>query len=184
MGQNLCWIYTYYCTFLSLSLSLFSPIPSPPPSLFFTYTAEPNKEVCTALVQMFLSFVDDQTLNQFIQLFLLQSNSSSLRWQAHRLLHTLYQYSQSAEQVQLIDQLWKLWPSVPTYGQKATQFVDLLGFMTISTPQVLEKVHMLFHDIKLHVPSMIVYNWLGIASSEKIESIMSYLWCNDEYLLA
>ena len=119
----------------------------PPPSLSHTHThtththtVEPNKEVCAALVQMFLSFVDDQTLNQFIQLFLLQSNSSSLRWQAHKLLHMLYQYSQSAEQVQLIDQLWKLWPSVPTYGQKATQFVDLLGFTTISTPEVLEKV--------------------------------------------
>ena len=89
---------------------------------------------------MFMSFVDDQTLNQFIQLFLLQSNSTSLRWQAHKLLHTLYQYSQPSEQVQLVDQLWKLWPSVPSYGQKATQFVDLLGYTTISTPQVLEKV--------------------------------------------
>ena len=134
--------------FVSSCLSLFLPfslsLPLSPPSIFlslFPYTAEPNKEVCTALVQMFLSFVDDKTLNQFIQLFLLQSNSSSLRWQAHKLLYTLYQYSQSGEQVQLIDQLWKLWPSVPTYGQKATQFVDLLGFMTISTPQVLEKVH-------------------------------------------
>ena len=101
---------------------------------------EPNKEVCTALVRMFMSFVDDQTLNQFVQLFLLQSNSTSLRWLAHKLLHTLYQYSQPTEQVQLVDQLWKLWPSVPSYGQKATQFVDLLGYTTISTPQVLEKV--------------------------------------------
>ena len=91
---------------------------------------------------MFLSFVDEQTLNQFIQLFLLQSNSTSLRWQAHKLLHTLYEYSQPAEQVQLVDQLWKLWPSVPSYGQKATQFVDLLGYTTISTPQVLERVSM------------------------------------------
>ena len=89
---------------------------------------------------MFMSFVDDQTLNQFVQLFLLQSNSTSLRWQAHKLLHTLYQYSQPSEQIQLVDQLWKLWPSVPSYGQKATQFVDLLGYTTISTPQVLEKV--------------------------------------------
>ena len=141
--------------------------------------------MCTALVQMFLLFVDDKTLNQFIQLFLLQSNSSSLRWQAHKLLHTLYQYSQAAEQVQLIDQLWKLWPSVPTYGQKATQFVDLLGFMTISTPQVLEKVHIpslsLSHSpsLPLSLPpslslslslSSYVY-WLGFmhVSSEKIE---------------
>ena len=123
---------------------------------------------------MFLSFVDEQTLNQFIQLFLLQSNSSSLRWQAHKLLHTLYQYSQSTEQVQLIDQLWKLWSSMPTYGQKATQFVDLLGFMTISTPQVLEKVqNMLIHIVKLHlciilcVLYMFEYSWLEISSSKK-----------------
>ena len=29
---------------------------------------------------------------------------------------------------------------MPAYGQKASQFVDLLGYFTISTPQVLEKV--------------------------------------------
>ena len=29
---------------------------------------------------------------------------------------------------------------MPTYGRKSAQFVDLLGYLSISTPQVLEKV--------------------------------------------
>ena len=29
---------------------------------------------------------------------------------------------------------------MPSYGRKAAQFVDLLGYLSISTPQVLDKV--------------------------------------------
>ena len=101
---------------------------------------EPNKEVCAALVQTFMSFMDDNSLTKFITLYLLQTNCTSLRWQAHRLLHTLYEYSQTPEQVGLVESLWRLWPQMPSYGRKAAQFVDLLGYLSISTPQVLDKV--------------------------------------------
>ena len=60
---------------------------------------EPDKEACSVLVQTFLSSIDEASLSRFISLFLLQSNSTSLRWQAHKLLHTLYQYSQTPQQV-------------------------------------------------------------------------------------
>lgn len=89
---------------------------------------------------MFLSFVDTSTLSSFSELYLLKSNQSSLRWQAHQLLHCLYQYASAAEQVSLVEMLWSLWPTMPNYGHKASQFVDLLGFLTISTPEVLQKV--------------------------------------------
>ena len=87
-----------------------------------------------------MAFIDEPSLSRFISLFLLQTNSTSLRWQAHRLLHTLYQYSQTPERVSLVETLWKMWPQMPTYGRKSAQFVDLLGYLSISTPQVLEKV--------------------------------------------
>lgn len=89
---------------------------------------------------MFMSFVDSNSLEKFITLYLLQTNSTSLRWQTHHLLHTLYEYSNLLDQVSLVESLWRLWPLVPSYGRKATQFVDLLGFLSISTPQVLDKV--------------------------------------------
>lgn len=89
---------------------------------------------------MFLSFVDPRSLSSFAELFLLQSNSSPLRWQAHQLLHCLYKYSSRADQVSLVEALWEQWPSMPNHGHKAAQFVDLLGYLTISTPPVLQKV--------------------------------------------
>lgn len=89
---------------------------------------------------MFLSFVDPHSLSSFAELFLLQSNSSPLRWQAHQLLHCLYKYSSRADQVSLVEALWEQWPSMPNHGHKAAQFVDLLGYLTISTPPVLQKV--------------------------------------------
>ena len=39
-----------------------------------------------------------------------------------------------------METLWEMWPQMPTYGRKSAQFVDLLGYLSISTPQVLEKV--------------------------------------------
>ncbi|XP_064395390.1 E3 ubiquitin-protein ligase UBR4-like isoform X5 [Halichondria panicea] len=104
-----------------------------------TKQPEPDKEACSVLVQTFLSSIDEASLSRFISLFLLQSNSTSLRWQAHKLLHTLYQYSQTPQQVSLVETLWEMWPQMPTYGRKSAQFVDLLGYLSISTPQVLEK---------------------------------------------
>ena len=89
---------------------------------------------------MFLSFVDQSSLSSFAELFLLRSNSSHLRWQAHQLLHCLFLYSSAEEQLSLVEVLWGLWPDMPSHGHKAAQFVDLLGYLTISTPQVLQKV--------------------------------------------
>ena len=40
----------------------------------------------------------------------------------------------------MVELLWRMWGDMPTYGLKASQFVDLLGYCTISTPHIMEKV--------------------------------------------
>ncbi len=33
----------------------------------------------------------------------------------------------------VIDIFWRLWPQLPCYGRKASQFVDLLGYFTMKS---------------------------------------------------
>ena len=35
--------------------------------------------------------------------------------------------------------MWGLWPEVPVFGRKASQFVDLLGYFLLKTPGLPEK---------------------------------------------
>lgn len=36
--------------------------------------------------------------------------------------------------------MWSIWPELPAYGRKAAQFVDLLGYFSLKTPQTEKKV--------------------------------------------
>lgn len=36
-----------------------------------------------------------------------------------------------------------MWSDMPTYGRKSSQYVDLLGYCTINTPHIVEKVSLL-----------------------------------------
>ena len=38
-----------------------------------------------------------------------------------------------------MEMLWTLWRELPLYGRKAAQFVDLLGYFVLKTPQTSEK---------------------------------------------
>ena len=59
---------------------------------------------------------------------------------------------------------------MPSYGHKASQFVDLLGYFTINTPQLLEKVGM-------HYPhSRVVSTY--VASSEEMVVIAAAVHCH------
>ncbi len=49
-------------------------------------------QLCTALVSQLNRFADKETLIQFLRCFLLESNSSSVRWQAHCLTLHIYRY--------------------------------------------------------------------------------------------
>lgn len=170
--------------------------------LLISFSVAPDKEKCQALVQLFVSFLNDEILLQFIKLFLLQSNSSSLRWQAHSLLHTLYihgtgqvrrpiipQYTLSyvpigsrfmhrascnhlskyecvlmfvQDQSHVVELLWQMWPDMPTYGWKASQFVDLLGYCTISTPHIMEKVST---PLKFFLLAALLYSYCSLPLS-------------------
>jgi hypothetical protein len=39
----------------------------------------------------------------------------------------------------MMEMMWGLWKELALYGRKATQFVDLLGYFVLKTPQTSEK---------------------------------------------
>ncbi|KAL1020637.1 hypothetical protein UPYG_G00002740 [Umbra pygmaea] len=97
-------------------------------------------QLCTALVSQLNRFADKETLIQFLRCFLLESNSSAVRWQAHMLALHIYRNSSKAQQDLLLDLTWAIWPELPAYGRKAAQFVDLLGYFSLKTPQTEKKL--------------------------------------------
>ncbi|XP_064423992.1 E3 ubiquitin-protein ligase UBR4 [Latimeria chalumnae] len=97
-------------------------------------------QLCAALVNQLNKFADKETLIQFLRCFLLESNSSSVRWQAHCLALNIYRNSNKSQQELLLDLMWSVWPELPAYGRKAAQFVDLLGFFSLKTPQTEKKL--------------------------------------------
>ncbi|XP_052737360.1 protein purity of essence isoform X1 [Bicyclus anynana] len=88
------------------------------------------------LVQQILQQVPKDELNLFVKVFLLETNSTAVRWQAHALLLAIYNNCSQTEQAELVSLLWGLWPTLPQYGRKAAQFVDLLGYFTLKTPNI------------------------------------------------
>ncbi|XP_063828894.1 E3 ubiquitin-protein ligase UBR4 [Ostrinia nubilalis] len=89
-----------------------------------------------ALVQQILKQVSQDELRMFVKAFLLETNSTAVRWQAHALLLAIYNNSSQPEQATLVSLLWGIWPTLPQYGRKAAQFVDLLGYFTLKTPNI------------------------------------------------
>ncbi|XP_050663780.1 E3 ubiquitin-protein ligase UBR4 isoform X18 [Leptidea sinapis] len=88
------------------------------------------------LVQQLLKQVSPEELKLFIKAFLLETNSTAVRWQAHALLLAIYNNCSETEQASLVSLLWSIWPSLPQYGRKAAQFVDLLGYFTLKTSNI------------------------------------------------
>lgn len=98
-----------------------------------------DEALCLSLVQLLMKILDRELLVKFVRTFLLESNSTSIRWQAHSLLHSIYRNSSLSDQERLLDLLWDLWKELPQHGRKASQFVDLLGYFLLKTPQTSEK---------------------------------------------
>ncbi|XP_068628453.1 E3 ubiquitin-protein ligase UBR4 isoform X2 [Battus philenor] len=88
------------------------------------------------LVQQIIKQVSQDELRMFIKAFLLETNSTAVRWQAHALLLAIYSNSPQPEQASIVSLLWALWPTLPQYGRKSAQFVDLLGYFTLQTPNI------------------------------------------------
>uniref|UniRef100_UPI00358DF698 E3 ubiquitin-protein ligase UBR4 n=1 Tax=Myxine glutinosa TaxID=7769 RepID=UPI00358DF698 len=124
------------------------------------------------LVQQLCREVQGDTLARFVQAFLLESNSSAVRWQAHCLLLNIYRSSVATQQEQLLDVLWALWSKLPVYGHRATHFVDLLGYCSLHSPHTSEKkfksftqkavdvLHTQNHILANH-PNSNIYNMLS-----------------------
>ncbi|KAJ8682718.1 hypothetical protein QAD02_018510 [Eretmocerus hayati] len=96
---------------------------------------------CVTLVEQIRKQVSPILLTKFIQTFLLETNNTNIRWQAHSLLLAIYKNSVGHDQECLLDHLWHLWPLLPVYGRKASQFVDLIGYFSLRTPHTGKKMY-------------------------------------------
>ncbi|KAK0172054.1 hypothetical protein PV328_005423 [Microctonus aethiopoides] len=96
---------------------------------------------CVILVEQIQKQVSSALLTKFIKTFLLETNNTNVRWQAHSLILAIYKNSGTSDQEALLDLLWHLWPLLPVYGRKAAQFVDLLGYFSLKTPDTGKKMH-------------------------------------------
>ena len=67
--------------------------------------------------------------------FLLECNTTSVRWQAHAIVVSLYNNSAPAARHCLLIILWSLSLRLPEHGRPAAQFVDLLGYFSVSECQ-------------------------------------------------
>lgn len=90
---------------------------------------------CPILVAQIFAQVTPQLLTRFIKIFLLETNITSIRWQAHALIYAFYEYSNLQQKERLLNSMWDLWPLLPAYGRRTAQFVDLLGYLTLNIKQ-------------------------------------------------
>lgn len=95
---------------------------------------------CSTFVHQIFRLVPDQLFTKFITIFLLDTNITSVRWQAHGLLYAIYENSNDKQKERLIKILWDMWPLLPTYGCRTSQFVDILGYLTLSTKTIADKL--------------------------------------------
>ncbi|XP_075228020.1 E3 ubiquitin-protein ligase-like protein poe isoform X3 [Lycorma delicatula] len=102
--------------------------------------ADKEQSNCQALVRQLNKTVDRELLTRFVRTFLLDTNATNIRWQAHGLILAIYKNSDPTQQGALLDMLWSLWPRLPTYGRKAAQFVDLLGYFSIKCTSASSKM--------------------------------------------
>lgn len=103
----------------------------------FQQLKDQNDIYCNTLVNQINqhSCFSDGTIESFIEKFLLECNSTAVRWQGHSLILSIQKNSSLKQQRLLLDILWKLWHKLPNYGRKAAQFVDLLGYFALKTNQ-------------------------------------------------
>ncbi|KAF5286898.1 hypothetical protein FQA39_LY00431 [Lamprigera yunnana] len=90
------------------------------------------------LVEQINKQVSANVLTCFIKTFLLETNITNVRWQAHALTLAIHKNSKLPEQENILKLLWNLWPLLPSYGRKAAQFVDLLGYFSLYYTQKCE----------------------------------------------
>ena len=90
-------------------------------------------------------YLEPDLLFSFVERFLLDCNSTSVRWQAHALVVAVLKNASIDFRTIVIDIFWKLWPQLPCYGRKAAQFVDLLGYFTMKSNVDDERIQVGFY---------------------------------------
>uniref|UniRef100_A0A182RFY8 UBR-type domain-containing protein n=1 Tax=Anopheles funestus TaxID=62324 RepID=A0A182RFY8_ANOFN len=95
---------------------------------------------CVALVAQIFNQISPASMSKFIRSFLLETNSTTIRWQAHSLVYAFYENCSDINKETLLQCLWSLWPLLPAYGKRTAQFVDLLGFLTLNTRSLIDKL--------------------------------------------
>ncbi|XP_074029001.1 E3 ubiquitin-protein ligase-like protein poe [Leptinotarsa decemlineata] len=95
---------------------------------------------CIALVEQINKQISKEILARFVKTFMLETNTTAVRWQAHALVQSLYKNSKPKDQETILELLWKLWPLLPAYGRKAAQFVDLLGYFSLKFTEKAEGI--------------------------------------------
>lgn len=86
---------------------------------------------CITLVEQINKKLSREVFARFVKTFMLETNTTLVRWQAHALVQAIYKNSKLKEQESILELLWQLWPLLPAYGKKAAQFVDLLGYFSL-----------------------------------------------------
>ncbi|XP_072386468.1 E3 ubiquitin-protein ligase UBR4 [Diabrotica undecimpunctata] len=92
------------------------------------------------LVEQITKHISKEVFARFIKTFMLETNITSVRWQAHALTLAIYKNCKPKDQEAILDLLWQLWPLLPAYGRKAAQFVDLLGYFSLRYTEKVEGV--------------------------------------------
>ena len=90
--------------------------------------------LCSLLVNSLLKTVGRDVLTKFIRTYLLEAIQPHVRWTMHSLIYSIYKNSTLVNQDQLYEILIQFWPdALCSYGIKASQYVDLLGYMCVRT---------------------------------------------------
>ena len=117
---------------------------------------ESSNEFALNLVHQINKSVESKLMERFCLKFLLECNSTSLRWQAHSLIVTVIKYSHEADKIKIVQMLWKLWPDLSKHGKKAVQFVDLLGYFSMKLLNKKNEVRLKYNTHGVKGQSVIV----------------------------
>jgi len=129
-------------------------------------------------VTILFQTITKDTLYKFIRTYLLEAAHANVRWTLHTLLYSVYRNAVSSIQEQIFEVLIQLWPdAMTTYGSKAAQYVDLLGYIVLKLSATtitrfhdfLQRLVELFKSQNLVLathPNALIYNTLaGLSGS-------------------
>ncbi|CAD5111184.1 DgyrCDS518 [Dimorphilus gyrociliatus] len=116
------------------SVSLHSAVA--PTCLSLLQCALTSQEGEEQIAEHLIPFLAPLISSNLIRKLMLDSNVTGVRWQVHALVLLLWKHLNGEDQRILLDRMWSLWNDLKEYGEKAAQFVDLLGYFSLRTPNL------------------------------------------------